>query len=367
MPYTECTLPKYPAEWDVWKRLKAETRPILIYGMGNGADKLIRKLDEYGIGFADIFASDGFVRGHSFHGIRVKSFSEVKEMYADFVIVLSFASNKPDVIEMLSEIDREYDMVLPDMPVAGEEEYFTAEFYNAHYDEIVRTYELLADPESRSIYASVINYKLTGKISYLLDNYSERGELYEIMPRDQIHVAVDGGAYNGDTAREMSEYLPYLSKIYALEPDRRSFKKLSAYAEISPVTVDPINAALWSEDRRGSFIDSGNRNSSVSSTPSYKHADTEIPLVSLDGLEISSVDHIKLDVEGAELEALIGAEKTIERDKPVLLVSIYHRSRDVFSIPLYLAEKYKFYDLYLRRLSSLPAWELDLILIRKEA
>ncbi len=366
MPYGKCELPRYPQKTDVWRKLQKEKRPILIYGMGNGADKLINKFNEYGISFADIFASDGFVRGHYFHGIRVKSFSEVRELYPEFVIVLSFASNKPDVIEMLSEIDKKYDMVLPDMPVSGEDEYFTLEFYNSHYAEIRKVYELFDDEESKAIFASVINYKLTGRISYLLENYTEREALYGLLPCEGIKVALDGGAYNGDTAREMIKFFPSLSEIYTFEPDRRSFKKLSAFAEGAPVKLHTVNAALWSHDCRGSFADSGNRNSSVGSTPSYKHSDTEVALVSVDGMNIPSVDYIKYDVEGAEYEALLGSERTVLRDMPSLLVSVYHRSRDIFSLPLYLYEKYKGYKLYLRRLYSLPAWELDLIFIKEE-
>ena len=84
-------LPEYPFMRDVWDILAAESRPIVVYGMGNGAEKLIRRFDRYGIKISDFFASDGFVRGHSFAGFRVKSFSEIKETYSDFVIVLSFA------------------------------------------------------------------------------------------------------------------------------------------------------------------------------------------------------------------------------------------------------------------------------------
>ena len=54
--------------------------------MGNGADKLIARFEKYGIKISDFFASDGFVRGHEFHGMRVKSFSEIKAEYPDFVI-----------------------------------------------------------------------------------------------------------------------------------------------------------------------------------------------------------------------------------------------------------------------------------------
>ena len=69
----------------------------------------------------------------------------------------------------------------------------------------------------------------------------------------------------------------------------------------------------------------------------------------------------------AELEAIIGSDVTIRKFKPRLLVSLYHRSRDVFFLPIYLMEKYPEYDFYIRRLYSVPAWELNLIMIPKKA
>ena len=48
-----------------------------MYGMGNGADKLFARFSEYGIEVKEVFASDGFVRGHSFRGYTVKSFSDI--------------------------------------------------------------------------------------------------------------------------------------------------------------------------------------------------------------------------------------------------------------------------------------------------
>ena len=91
MIYKKIGLPKHPIHEDMWDALSKESRPIVVYGMGNGADKLIKRFEKYNIEIADFFASDGFVRGHSFHGKRVKSFSEIKAEYSDFVVVLSFA------------------------------------------------------------------------------------------------------------------------------------------------------------------------------------------------------------------------------------------------------------------------------------
>ena len=87
---------------DVWHTLAESNLPILIYGMGNGVDKIISVFEERGISYDDVFASDGFVRGHSYRGKRVLSYSEACEKYAgDFDIVVSFGSKLPEVIDRI--------------------------------------------------------------------------------------------------------------------------------------------------------------------------------------------------------------------------------------------------------------------------
>jgi hypothetical protein len=88
-----------------------------------------------------------------------------------------------------------------------------------------------------------------------------------------------------------------------------------------------------------------------------------VSLITIDSLDFSC-DFIKYDVEGAEYEALVGSHETIMRNSPTLLVSLYHRSRDIFFLINYLKGKYPEYTMKLRRLMCLPAWEIDLILTR---
>ena len=66
-------------ERPLWDYLKETKKPIILYGMGNGADMIIDVLSALGISHSDVFASDGFVRGHFFHGKKVLTFSEIKE------------------------------------------------------------------------------------------------------------------------------------------------------------------------------------------------------------------------------------------------------------------------------------------------
>ena len=350
---------------DLWSYLASTDKTCVMYGMGNGADKILAICEARGIEVADFFASDGFVRGHSFHGKRVLSYSEVKEKYGaeNIIVLLSFASSLPDVIENIKKIAEECELYAPDVPVFPSE-LFDMDFYNRHKSEIDATYDMLADDESRSIFERVVAYKLTGRIDLLEEAVSDKAVVYrELLCAESITSCADLGAYNGDTVRELAEYAPKLSRVVAFEPDRRNFKKLSLYAEAEArFEVNTVNAAAWSEDTTLSFSVEGNRNSSVGGNG--KSADVEAR--SLDSVLAGAVvDYIKYDVEGSEAEALDGSRKTIGACAPRLLVSLYHRSEDIFALPALVREISEDYDLYLRRHRYIPAWDLNLICIPK--
>lgn len=354
---------------DLWSYLSEIDRPIVMYGMGNGADKILKVCAEYGICVSDFFASDGFVRGHSFHGKTVLSYSDMKRKYerADPVILLSFASSLPSVMENFKRIGSEFELYAPDVPVFGNT-LFNMDFYLENKDRFDCVYDMLADRESKDIYENVIRYKLSGDISFLWRSQSDKDEVYrEILHTDTIRTYADLGAYNGDTVREMMKYCNGLETVIAFEPDRRNFRKLNDFAETlgNELYIECVNAGAWSEDTVLFFNESGNRNAGVSDTNGKNKA--EIQMKTLDGvLNGRSVDHIKYDVEGSEKEALKGSERTISAFAPSLLVSMYHRSEDMLEIPLSVARLNGKYKLYIRRFPYVPAWDMNLYAVCDE-
>ena len=349
---------------DLWQYLAETDKKIVMYGMGNGADKILAVCERYGIEVCDFFASDGFVRGHSFHGKVVLSYSDVKAKYGaeNVIVLLSFASSLPDVIENFKRIDAECELYAPDVPVC-DGEIFTLDFARAHKNELTQTYELLADEQSRNIFENVIAYKLTGKLGYLFAAESDKVEVYEkLLNAPEIRTYADLGAYNGDTIRELMKYSPALSHVTAFEPDRRSFRKLSEFCATLPdsINIDALHAAAWNENAELTFGDEGNRNSGLFA----KAKTVQIAATSLDiALDGKTVDYVKYDVEGCEREAIIGSSSTILSCAPKLLVSAYHRSEDIFALPLQIHALRPEYKLYLRRYPYVPAWDLNLICI----
>ena len=380
---------------DLWHTLKAASdagRPILLYGMGNGADKILTVCEAYGIPVADFFASDGFVRGHSFHGKVVLSFSEAREKYGDenMIVLLSFASSRPEVLETIQKVADTCETYIPDVPVCGTE-LFNREFYEANREEIDTARSLFADEESRRVYDGILEYKLTGRLDVLRATESSPVEAYRtILHAERFHVSADLGAYNGDSIRDLRQYAPHLESVVAFEPDRRNFRKLGEYASTlteagDRLTLHLVQAGAWSETATLTFQASGNRNAGIADTPTeaqghilpstthnpYFGKTAEVPVTSLDTVceEIfgahAHLDYIKYDVEGAEYEALLGSRRIIERDAPALLVSAYHRSADLYRLPILVHELNPRYKLYLRRMAGVPAWDINLYAVTK--
>ncbi len=348
---------------DLWDYLSNTKKHIVMYGMGNGADKILAVCEKYGITVEDFFASDGFVRGHSFHSKRVLSYTEAKQKYGadNMIVLLSFASSLPSVLNTVRTVAKECELYAPDVPVCGDT-LFTLDFAEKHRNELDEVYNLLADDESKMIFENTVLFKISGDIKYLDRAISNKEEVFNgLLNAESIESFADLGAYNGDTIRELLDFAPRLARVLAFEPDRRSFRKLSEYSDgITQPQINKINAAAWSGEDTLIFGDEGNRNSGLFA----RGKAVSIPATSLDRvLGTESIDYIKYDVEGCEREAIIGSEQAILCHRPRLCVSVYHRSEDIFALPRQIHALRPDYKLYLRRYEYIPAWDLNLICI----
>ena len=180
-----------------------------------------------------------------------------------------------------------------------------------------------------------------------------------------------------------------MREVIAFEPDRRNHRKLTEYATAlreagDTLTIHAVQAGAWSHPATLTFHGSGNRNAGLTDAPTeaqgnilpstadnpYFGKTAEVPVTSLDAVckEVltgdTHLDYIKYDVEGAETEALLGSREIIQRDAPALLVSAYHRSADLFRLPLLVHELNPAYKLYLRRMAGVPAWDINLYAVK---
>lgn len=345
-------------ERPLWDYLKEEQKPIILYGMGNGADMIIEVLGNLGLHHSDVFASDGFVRGHFFHGKRVLTFSEVKEKYKDFIILMTFAVHDRETLDKVKEMSQEYELYSPTVPVASKE-LFTFDFIKENDELFEKAYNMLADERSKKDFVNVLNFKISGKVSYLFDAHFEKALLYEeILHLGENEVIVDLGAYDGDTVREfLTATRGRYKKIIAFEPDAKNFRKLTAKTE-GMENLERYNLGAWDKKETLFFRKKKGRSS--------HQADEGIPVEfdSVDNIVKDDVTFIKMDIEGAELKALEGAAETIKKHRPKLYVCAYHRNEDMFALPLKIRELCGDYKIYFRQHPYIPAWEANFYAVK---
>lgn len=338
-------------EIPLWDYLKLTKKPIILYGMGNGADMIIEVLESLGLTFSDVFASDGFVRGHFFHGRKVLTFSEIKEKYDDFIILMTFAVHDRETLDRIKQMSKEYELYSPTVPVAGKG-LFTFDFVKENDILFDEAYNLLADERSKEDFLRILNFKINGKVSYLFEAEYEKQLLYEeILQLDENEVIVDLGAYDGDTIREFTAFTGgRYDKIVAFEPDEKNYKKLCAKTE-GMERIERYNLGAWDKKETLFFQKKKGRNSHQSGEG------IPVEFDSVDNIVKDKVTFIKMDIEGAELKALEGARQTITKYLPKLYVCAYHRNEDMFTLPLKIKELCGDYKIYYRHHPYVPAWE----------
>jgi len=338
---------------DLWTYLKETSRPIVLYGTGNGADKIIDRLKKDGTDsrISGIFASPGFVRDRSFHGIKVRSYEDVRDANDNMIVLLCFGSSLPEVMSFVERVASENELYAPAVPVYGDE-VFDAEYYEKHLEEISAARELMADDLSRLAFDNTVSYYLTGDIKLLAACETSAGEEYKltVLPSDATYV--DLGAYTGDTVAEYRSVFPSISKVIAVEPDAKNFRRLS-----ENVTDAMLINALISDNCGQTHINLGKGRG-----VHEQDQGTYIDSVTVDSIiGGGTADLIKYDVEGNEYKALTGSSSTIRASKPVLYVACYHRSEDIFKLPLLISSLRPDYKIYMRHRKHLINWDTQFI------
>ena len=153
---------------DVWQRLQSCRKPVVLYGMGDGAVKILRVMEQYGIRPAALFASDDFARGNLFMGYKVEKLRDIQARYDDFIIVMAFAVRDLPTVQRIRSLSQQIELVAPDVPVAGIN-LFTLDFVRQHEQEFARVESMLADEQSKKVLHNIVNFKLSGKLDYLFD------------------------------------------------------------------------------------------------------------------------------------------------------------------------------------------------------
>ena len=208
---------------------------------------------------------------------------------------------------------------------------------------------LLDDQNSRAIIQNRIKTFLTGDLAYIDKNPLDPNEYFskDFYPIGDDETLFDCGAFTGDTVRKFSEFTHNkYRKIVAFEPDEKNLEKMNAYIKDAGLeNIEVVKAATGKENGFISFISTGTMGAKIVSDCNTDSEKTRVKLVKLDDFIDYHPTLIKMDIEGAELDALAGATEIIKKYKPKLAICIYHLPFDFYNIPKfikYLVPEYRF-------------------------
>ena len=228
--------------------------------------------------------------------------------------------------------------------------------------DVRRAADLWTDEASHAEYLSQVRFRLLADF----DGLAHPVEHPQYFPDDLFdwrddEWIVDGGAYDGDTIRALSRlHGSGFGRLLALEPDPANFSRLEATVAALPsrarAKVSCRKVALSHE--RGTLHLEAMGNASSATTVTAVSGTIAVPAEPLDALlDEATPTFIKLDIEGAEPDALLGARGAIVAHAPVIAVCVYHRQDHLWTIPLMLRELRDDYAFFLRPHNE-EGWDL---------
>lgn len=363
--FLQADLPRLAArEREAFDDRAGSRKSIVIYGCGNLGRKLAGILGKAGTPAVAFVDTNESLWGKHVAELPVYSVDEAGRMFGrDAVFVVAVWSPGED---------RRFDTFKKKLEAAGCNQviHFLPLFWKhaeallPHYrldlpshallkkDAMVRAFELFEDEPSKAEFLVQLKWMLLGDAravppgNPIGDTYFP-ADLFQLSGKESF---VDCGAFDGDTLRTFqSRANNGFAAAVAYEPDPDNYIKLEKYIQSLAAEVRPKirleQCALGSTEGIVRFDAMGSVSSCITAGGSI-----EVPLKRLDDtLQDIAPTYIKMDIEGAEIEALRGGERAIQRHHPKLAACVYHVQEHLWQIPLEMKRLNPESAFYLRR------------------
>ena len=337
-------------------------KSLVLFGGGSLGQKVLARLRQDNIEPLAFTDNNPALWGTDIEGINVLSPFEAAEKYGEraaFIITIwspqsghRFKLTKQKLIELNCKQVVSFvplfwkysDTFLPDMFMDMPHKIYE------HTDAIRETFNLLADNESRMTYLTQLKWRIIANY----DGLPERSKQTQYFPEDIFplstdEVFIDFGAFDGDTIKIfLSKTESFFARIVAIEPDPINFKRLSMFVQKLPERIKGkislLQKAVGSHEGKLRFTSSGTDGSKFS-----RNGNIEVDSVILNNiLNNLAPTFIKMDIEGAEFDALLGARDVIVQSKPILAICVYHKQDHLWQIPKLIESFSDQYQLFLR-------------------
>ena len=352
---------------------------IVLFGAGNLGRQVLSQLRQDGIEPLAFSDNNSSIQGSVIGGLTVLSPREAATRYgqsASFVVTIwntnqSFVETQEKLqalgcIKVISVATFRWKHPEKFLP------FFWANLPSKTIEQakqVKSAFALWADDFSRQEYLAQLRWRIWGDFESLSPPVQQESyfpeDIFQLEPAEHF---VDCGAYDGITIRQfLNKQTTFTGRILAFEPDPANFANLKRYISNLDLSLqdqlEVLPFAIGARHERVRFDATGTMGSTITDSGSI-----EVDCFPLDEL---FQDHefmptyLKMDIEGAELDALKGAQKTIHRLSPALAVCTYHHYDDLWRIPAYIHSISNEYSIFLRP-HEIEGWQLVCYAIPKK-
>lgn len=320
--------------------------PLVLYGAGDLGARTAKWLFRYGI-HPDCFCDRKKTGIHRDTALPIVSPKDLLPHYKGANVLICSIAHAHDIRQdlLLSGISEERIFIVENLPIHA----MMIEDFLPHVDGYEWAYDFFADDISKEIICNRVE-------GYLLSAPLQPSQGAEYFDRSagvmlsSEEVFVDGGMFDGDTAMAfVRQTKGHFRHYYGFEIDDTNYgKAVQNLTGMEHMTL--VQKGLWSGEAERHY-----RTNLSASSKLSESGDGVIQVTSLDQFFADLPDQptlIKLDIEGAEKEALLGAEHMIKRALPKLAICAYHKPEDIYTLPQLLADYDVGYQFTLRHYSD---------------
>lgn len=315
---------------NVYEEIKRDNMPLYIYGAGNLAINILKKLNQYGIKLTGCITDTGNEKFENYKVYKYSTFiSNADKASCNLLIGFASAYEKKEQIEQEPVFKKVYEIANP----FDHHTHFDYKFIKDNKEKLSYVYEQLADKYSKECFVAFINSRIWENSDYVRDIF--RGEIDEfdndIMSLKPTENFVDIGAYDGGSIKRFlkSSHGKY-EGIIGIEPESKNFSKLEQFCKINRINAKLYQIGCWNKKDKLYFNDTDDKccrlDEAGTACIEVDRVDNIIP-------PKTKVSIINLGISTAEREIIEGCENIIKDNKPKILAFMGSAKEELYTIP----------------------------------
>lgn len=313
--------------------IKRSDANLYLFGIGAMARIAIRLLRTYEIPIKGFIVDDEYYTTPTYNDIEVLKYSSYINSCKDSDYVWICLDNLV-ARDAIGKRLKTVNILITSFPIEAyrADYYLDYKYYSEHESDFHSTYELLADEISRNTMEHYVYACCCGDIEPLNTDSKPNQYFNDLTAECDCSVFLDCGAFIGDTAINALQFYgrDKISHIISFEPDNQNIEIINEAVAADSIPADKFTLIKFGvSDKYAELQFSSNGDGSVIT----EDGEVTIKVDAIDNMIDEPISFIKMDIEGSEYDAIIGARNIIKDNIPTLAVCVYHKREDLIEIP----------------------------------